>query len=234
MACASSIAFWQMSAFSSSVGRILMAASVTMIGRAIGRHGDQEAVAEPPFGTQAPLLLHHLVQQLVGMQAALHQRFGLAGADHRHRHLGGVMAVLGRHQPIRRDVDSFARGDGADLFLRADQDGRDQIALGRFDRPLQRVVAARVDDGRGQRRQAIARLDQLQIAVLAPQLDRRQVSRQGMADLLPGRHHLEGADEQFLATVVGARAVEHDRGAFRPLFLDGDGRRHAGRSAPAG
>jgi hypothetical protein len=33
-ACANSIAFWQMSAFSSIVGRMLMAASVTMIGRA--------------------------------------------------------------------------------------------------------------------------------------------------------------------------------------------------------
>src|SRR6266511_884943 len=152
------------------------------------RHGDQEAVAEPSFGTQAAFFFHHLMQQFVGVQAPLHQSFGLAGANHRDRHLGAMMAVLGGHDARRRQVDFFARGNRADLLFRADQNGRDQIALGRFDRPLQRVVAARVNDGRGQRRQAIARLDQLQVSVLVPQLDRRQVP-QRMADLLPGRQH---------------------------------------------
>ena len=102
MACAKSIAFWQMS-------RLLLQRRQDVDGGVgnddrpgIGRHGHEEAVAEPPLGAQAALLLHHLVQQLVGVQAALHQASRLAAAYHRHRHLGRVVAVLGGDDAVRR------------------------------------------------------------------------------------------------------------------------------------
>ena len=125
-------------------------------------------MAEPPFGAQATFLLHHLVQQFVGVQAALHQHLGLAGAHHRHGHLGGVVAVIGRHQPVRRDVDARFSRDGANFPLRADQDRRDQAILRRLDSSLQCVVAARMNHRRGRGRQAAARFDQLAIPVGAP------------------------------------------------------------------
>ena len=82
----------------------------------VGRHRDQKAVAEAAFGAQAALLLHHLVQQLVGVQAALHQRLRLAGVHHLHGDLRGVVAVFGRDKAIGGDVDTVSAATARIFF----------------------------------------------------------------------------------------------------------------------
>ena len=77
-ACARSIAFWMMSTLSSSVGAMLTAASVTISVSAYDGHVHHEAVADAPRGAQARLAPDDRAHQLVGVQAALHQRLGLA------------------------------------------------------------------------------------------------------------------------------------------------------------
>ena len=94
---------------------------------------------------RSPHLLHYLGQQFVGMQAALHQGLRLAGKHHGDRQFGGMMAVFGRHQPVWCQIQILLRGDGPNLVLRADQNGRDQVVFSRLDRATQRVGATRVD-----------------------------------------------------------------------------------------
>ena len=75
-AWARSMAFWTMSTLSSSVGQMLTAASVMMSGWSRGWHVHDEAVADAPVGAQPRVALHHGAHQLVGVEAALHQRLG--------------------------------------------------------------------------------------------------------------------------------------------------------------
>ena len=57
----------------------------------ICRHVHDEDVADAPLGPEPGLPLRDLAEQLVGMEAALHQELGLALADQRDR--------LGPRQP---------------------------------------------------------------------------------------------------------------------------------------
>jgi hypothetical protein len=75
------------------------------------------------------------VRILLCLESARLPFINVSGADRGHRHLRRVVAVVGGHQAIGRDVP-LARGDGTDLLFRADQDRRDQIPLGRVDRSL--------------------------------------------------------------------------------------------------
>ena len=72
----------------------------------VGRHVHDEDVADAPADAQAGLLRHDRAQQLVGVQAALHQQLGLAGADQRHRLRGRRMAVRGVDDPALAEVDA--------------------------------------------------------------------------------------------------------------------------------
>ena len=71
-------------------------------------------------------LATHLVHQLVGVQAALHERLDLASPRHGDGPLGGLVAVARRHEPVRPEVDGLRGGDGADLRLRADEHRNDE------------------------------------------------------------------------------------------------------------
>ena len=61
----------------------------------IGRHVHDEDVADAPAGAQPGLARDHRAEQLVGVQAALHQQLRFARAHQRHRFRRGLMAVRG-------------------------------------------------------------------------------------------------------------------------------------------
>ena len=73
------------------------------------RHVHDEAMADAPGGAQAGVARDDRAHELVGVQAALHQRLGPAFADQRDGLGGGVMAVLG--------VDDLEAADVEAMFL---------------------------------------------------------------------------------------------------------------------
>ena len=126
----------------------------------VGRHVHDEDVADPPLGAKAGVGVDHRRHHLVGVQRALHQRLGLAFADQPHRRRRGRVAV--RRVDDLEPVDVLAgvlRG-GANLSLRADQDGLDQRFPGGLHRAGQRAAVHRMDHGRRDRVQRPRRLDQ--------------------------------------------------------------------------
>ena len=156
IACARSIAFCRMSALSSSVGAMLTAASVMIKASSLAGHVHHEAVADAPCGAQARLPPDHGRHQLVGVQAALHQRLGLALAapaappQRRPPRCAAASTTLdaGQIDPARRRPPGCGR--------RADQDRDDQAEPGRLHRSLQRRRIARVRDGGRRGRERLA------------------------------------------------------------------------------
>ena len=90
----------------------------------VGGHVHEEDVADAPAGAQPRLPRDHGAQQLVGVQAALHQQLGLALAHERDR--------LRRRGVAVRDVDDLGPprsmpvrlGDLVDLRGGPDEDRR--------------------------------------------------------------------------------------------------------------
>jgi hypothetical protein len=78
-----------------------------------------------------PLARERLRHQFVGVQAAFHQRFGIAGAHQRDGDRRRVVAVAGIDDADAVQVDPELFGDGADLRFRADQDRLDDAFLER-------------------------------------------------------------------------------------------------------
>ena len=95
--------------------------------RIVGRV-DRKDVADAPGGAQAALAVDHRMHELVGMESALHQRLDLAGAGHGDGLRGRGLAVLGRDDLVRRQIELCLRGGGADLGLRTNQHRRISLA----------------------------------------------------------------------------------------------------------
>ena len=72
------MAFWQMSTLSSRRGRDVDGGVGDDQDLVVGRHVHDEDVADAAARAQAGLARHDRAQQLVGVQAALHQQLGLA------------------------------------------------------------------------------------------------------------------------------------------------------------
>ena len=159
---ARSIAFWQMSTLSSSVGAMLMAASVTIEHLVIGRHVHDEDVADAAARAQARLARDDRAQQLVGVQAALHQELRLAPGGPAPR-LCSADAWLCGASTIRvvAEVDAVLLGDLVDLRRRADEDRRDELLVAGLDRAGERRRLARVRHGGRDRVQAATAFEQL-------------------------------------------------------------------------
>ena len=128
----------------------------------VGRHVHHEAVADAAGGAQPALAPHDGAHQLVGVQAALHQRLGLALQHQFHGLRGRGVAVRrvddrgcrrGRCRPAPRP-----RGCGACGPTRI---GMDQAQPRRPDGAFERRAVARVDDRGGRRRQALAGVEQV-------------------------------------------------------------------------
>ncbi|CAM2147852.1 hypothetical protein PT2222_10312 [Paraburkholderia tropica] len=83
-------------------------------------HVHREHVREAALGAQAVRARSHFVQQFVGVQAALHEQFGLARAHGVHGALGGGMAVRGvdDHDVVEREIRLLRHR--ADLLFGAD------------------------------------------------------------------------------------------------------------------
>ena len=104
-----------------------------------------EAVTDPPGRAQAAFAADHRAHQLVGVQAALHQRFGLTAQHKLNRLFRGGVTVRNVDDRVGRDVDlGLARGL-ADPLLRTDQDGLDQTEPGGADGTVDRGFVAGVD-----------------------------------------------------------------------------------------
>jgi hypothetical protein len=208
-ACARSMAFWQMS-------RLVLEIWIDVDGGIgdddrplIGRHDKAETVADAPLGPEAGGAAPEPPQQLVGVQAALHHCVGFAGPHQRHRPLRGMVTVLRRLDPVGRNVDVFGVCDGLDFLSRPDQNRVDQLLLRRLNGCGQRIVAARVNNGGGQQWKTFAGADQLEIAVLAAQLDLWQLGH-SLPDLRRRRDHLGRPRREDGSFVVAASARKND------------------------
>jgi hypothetical protein len=177
-------------------------------------------MADAPRGAQPGGTGHHRAHQLVGVQAALHQRLHLARAGHGHGLVGGFVAVLGVDDAHARQVGAGRLGHGMDLGLRPHQHRHDQPAPRRFQRTQQRIVVARVDHRGQHRRHVLAALEQAREHIGVAQHDLRR-GHVGEADALRRRHHGDGAGDQ-VHVAVDHMAVEDDLVAVGALLLDGE------------
>jgi hypothetical protein len=98
--------------------------------------------------------------QLVGVEAALHQRLGAALEHELDRLVGGSVAVLDIDDRVGGDVDIGLLRRLLDLLPGADEDGRDETEARGADGAVDRRRVARMDDRRRHRRQALAGVEQ--------------------------------------------------------------------------
>ena len=157
---ARSMAFCTMSTFSSSVGAMFTAASVMISasgwpGTSITKQWLMRRAVRKPVS-----FAHHLGHQLVGVEAALHQRLGLACPHELDRSRRRGVAVRRVDQLVARDVELELLRHGLDLRLRSDEDGLDQPELRGVDRAGERALVARVRDRHGHRLDRLRGLDQ--------------------------------------------------------------------------
>ena len=131
-------------------------------------------MADAPRGAQACCRRHHRSHQLVGVQAAFHQRLDLAGARHRDCALSGRMAVFGIDDAVSRDIDLLRFCCRADLRLGPDQHRHDQLAPRGLEGAEQRVAIARVNDRARDRFNTLAALEQVREGVVVSQNDLRR------------------------------------------------------------
>ena len=125
-------------------------------------------MADPAGGAQARLAGHDLAHQLVGVQAALHQELGPAGADQLHGLGGSGVAVRHVHDLEGRDVDAERLCHATDLVLGTDQDGGDDLVPGRLDGTSERSLVAGVGDRAGDGADVVRDGDQPLVLVVAP------------------------------------------------------------------
>ena len=104
-------------------------------------------------GPQSSFPLHHFRQQLIRMQASLHQQLGLAGTDELDSLLGGGLAVRHVDDLDLTEVERKHLRHRGDLALGTDENGSDQPGLARLDRPFEGGFVARIRHcGRERRR----------------------------------------------------------------------------------
>ena len=117
-------------------------------------------MADAARRAQTVFASHDRAHQFVGVQAAFHDRLGLA-AEHQFDGLVGRRVTV-RHidDRIRRDVDAGLAGRLADSSPAGRQDRLDQAQPRGADRTLDGGLIAGMDDGSGGRRQAFAGVEQ--------------------------------------------------------------------------
>ena len=99
----------------------------------IARHVHDEAVADPAGRPNAGLSRHHSAHQLIGVQAALHERLDLARRDQLYGLGGRVFTMLGIHELERTDVDVRLPGNCPHSLHRTYKDGVHQPQIRRLD-----------------------------------------------------------------------------------------------------
>jgi len=167
-------------------------------------------VADAPRRAQAGIGVDDFAHQFVGVQRALHQRFGLAFAHQRHRASRCGVAMLDVDDGDAGEVDALLFGHRADLRFRADQGRHDEAGLRRLHHAEQGLAVAGMHHGHGNRGEAPRAGEQVLVARLAVEKgDFRQFDARAL-DLLGRRQHFGRAADHRLAVLVGAHAVEED------------------------
>ena len=189
----------------------------------VGRHVHDEGVAHAPLGAQPGLGGHDLAEQLVGVQAALHEHLDLARPRERRGRRGRGVAVLRGHDADAGEVGAVRLCHRADAGGRTDQHGHDQPAAGRLERAEQRVAVAGMRHRAGDGLERLALPEQPREHVVATQddLGRGDV---GVRDARARRlDHHRARDDAALAHA--GIAVEHDEPGVGVLLAHG----HRGR-----
>ena len=181
-------------------------------------------MADPPRRAQPRVTVHHRAHQLVGVQRALHQRFGLTGAGHGDGCFGGGVAMLGCNDLVCRKIELRLRGSGADFMLRPDQHGHDELlARAASTAPSSDTVSTGCTTAVRMALKPLGHLDELPVAApFVAKLDFREYDT-STADLFRGRNHLRSPGYDVLAALVHRPAFENDVMDFFDLLRDFDG-----------
>lgn len=139
----------------------------------VSRHVHDEHVAQAPPGAQPRVGAHHLRQQLVGMQAALHQRLRVARAHQLDGARRRRMTVRRIHETIAGQVHTERRGEHRDSRHRADQHGHDDPGPGGGGRRVQRYLVAGMRDRDRHRPQRVATRNQRVVFLMRVQFGHR-------------------------------------------------------------
>ena len=115
----------------------------------IGRHIQNEDMADPPRRAQAGLAGRHLSHELVRMQTAFHQQFALGLVDQLDR-LCGRRCAMGRIDDLKAvDIETVLASHGGNLRSGPDKDRNDEARFRRLDGTAQgSLVAWMSDNGR--------------------------------------------------------------------------------------
>ena len=112
----------------------------------VARNVHDEAMTDAPGGAQAGIALDHGAHQLVGVQAALHQRFGSSLANQLDGFGCRILAVLSIDDLEAADVETVLGRDLANAVLRTDEDRLDQFQVGGRESAFERNLIAGVRD----------------------------------------------------------------------------------------
>ncbi len=149
------------------------------------------------------------MQQLVGVQRALHQKLGFALGHQRHGGGSRRIAVGRVDQPVRRNVHIGRLGRRFDLGPGTDQYGRDQSCLGCFHCRADGIGVAGMGDRCGQRRQTRRACQERAKTLMSAQLHVRQLHLR-QAHLLARRAHQGAALGHAFIRLIDAETIEHD------------------------
>ena len=139
----------------------MFTAASVMISGSGARHVHHEAVADAARGPEPRLALHHRAHQLVGMEAALHQGFGLGVREPAPPPWPPTPGCTRRSTMRNREMSSpELAATLADPRGGPDEDRCDQPDEGGVDRAAERGLVAGVSDRRGRGRNRLATGDQ--------------------------------------------------------------------------
>ena len=141
-------------------------------GRLMARHVHDEAMADPARRPQATVAADDSRHELVGVEAALHQRLGLASLDERDSFLGRGMAMGRVDDAELREVHLEAVRRRSDFVPGPDEDRIDDPERGGFERSAERGRIAGMRHSDPQPRQRFRCGEQPVVLLTSAGLDR--------------------------------------------------------------
>ena len=141
----------------------------------VGRYVHQKHMADPSVRSQPGRARNDRRHQFVSVQAAFHERFGLAVAHQRDCRWCRVSVMFDADNANRTDIKAVFFGDGAYSCFRANQRRCDKSGFGRHQGAFEGLLLAGMNDGHGNRRQTLGASDEcLQAGVFVGDGDVRQ------------------------------------------------------------
>src|SRR4029079_13080447 len=133
----------------------------------MARHIHDEDVADAPSRPQSGLALHYFRQQLVGVQAPLHQKLGLAGANKLHGLRRGSLTMRHVDDFDTAEVERKFLCDTNNLALGTHKNWLDQSSPACLDRASEGTLVARVRHSGRNRLQTLRSGDQMVVFLVA-------------------------------------------------------------------